>query len=201
MGTLVLEIRAEEFDEYPLRLPEDALVIHGTHISATLDVSLFAFEHGRELDHYLSQLEATILRSRFRLHYQLLVQNISPPELSVDLSRVHFTEVNFEHTDLSQSRLSGAIQLTRCLVDPSLPPISIKPGEVFRYPPIKAAKELGVTDPKDIFVLRWGLGQDARHVGQAFLWLERRYPNTESVLARLLKGLPARPARRLPWSP
>ncbi len=140
-------------------------------------------------------------KSKFRRQYELLVSGISLERLNVDLSRIHFREVNFESTDLTGSGLSHGVRLTRCLVDASLPPLTVSPGELFRYPPVKAAKELNITNPKDVFVLRWGLSQDAKHLGQAFLWLERRYPQTEALLSRLLKGLPAPPARRRPWSP
>ncbi len=201
MSKIIWEITMDDFDAYPLRLPEKELTIHGANISATIDISTFADQQGRELQKYIEQFETAVAGSKFHLQYQLVVQKISPAALVVDLSRVHFIEVNFENTDLSGSHLSGTLALTRCLIDPSLPPVTVRPGEVFRYPPIKAARELGITDAKDLFVLRWGLTQDARHLGQAFLWLERRYPNSESVLARLLKGLPARAVRRLHWSP
>lgn len=201
MSAITLEIRLDDFDEYPLRLPENELRIRGASVSATIDVSAFARERGGDLEHYLDRLEAAAAQSKFRLQYQLVIQNISPDVLAVDLSRLHFVEVNFENTDLSGSHLGGQLALTRCVIDASLPPLTVQPGELFRYPPVTAARELGITNPKDLFVLRWGLTQDTRHLGQAFLWLERRYPQTERVLARLLKGLPMRPARRMHWSP
>ncbi len=201
MSAIILEIRLEEFEDFPIRLSEAELMVRGPYIVTTLDVSHFAEEHGADLDAYLEQVESTIARSKFRMQYQVVVKNISPPELIVDLSRIRFSSVNFENTDMQGCWLSGSLALNRCLVHESLPPLTVEPGEVFRYPPAKAAKELNITDPKDLFVLRWGLTQDARHLGQAFLWLERRYPATERVLARLLKGLPARPTPKRPWSP
>lgn len=202
MSGIILEIRLEEFEDYPLRLPEGELMVRGgLHIMTTLDVSRFAEERGADLEAYLEQVESTIAHSKFRIQYHVVVENISPVRLEVDLSRIRFASVNFENTDMDGCWLSGPLALNRCLVHESLPPLTVEPGEIFRYPPAKAAKELNITDPKDLFVLRWGLTQDARHLGQAFLWLERRYPATEQVLARLLKGLPARPARQRPWSP
>ncbi|NMP22310.1 hypothetical protein [Sulfobacillus harzensis] len=201
MSGIVLELQIEDFADYPLRLNEEQLTVQGTHIFAHLNVSRFADEHGDRLDQYLDALEVVLQRSRFRIQYRLDVSAIAPSKLVVDLSRINFSEVNFENTDLTACRISDGLSLSRCLVDPSLPPLTVGPQELFRYPPVKAAKELGIQDAKDQFVLRWGLTQDARHLGQAFLWLERRYPKTELVLARLLKGLPTRPARPRPWSP
>lgn len=201
MSQVTLEILIDQFEEYPLRLAEDELTIQGSMISATFDVTGFVMEQGQRLAQYLDGLEHVLAKSKFRFQYQLLVHHAAPEALAVDLSRLNFVEVNFESTDLTLSRLSGGLSLMRCLVDPSLPPLTVRPSEMFRYPPAKAARELGISDPKDLFVLRWGLTQDARHLGQSFLWLERRYPKSEAVLARLLKGLPARLPRRARWSP
>ncbi|AEJ40438.1 hypothetical protein TPY_2272 [Sulfobacillus acidophilus TPY] len=184
-----------------MRLPDDMLTVQGHHISSIIDVSRFAMERGRELETYIERLNDAIRNSKFRVHYRLTVQHVAPAALTADLSLIHFVSCNLENTDFTGSTISGPISLDHCILDASLPPITVEPNELFRYPPSKAARELGVTDPKDIMVLRWGLTQDARHVGQAFLWLERRYPKTEVVLARLLKGLPARPPRRMNWVP
>ncbi|MCY0899087.1 MAG: hypothetical protein OWU33_09165 [Firmicutes bacterium] len=199
MSNITLEIRVDGFDEYPIRLDHDALHVQGHQIATTIDISRVAVEQGRDLGTYIARLDDVVTHSKFRIRYQLLVQHIEPPVVSADLSRIHFVSCNFESTDFTGSTMTNGISLDRCLIDPSLPPLTVSANELFRYPPAKAAKELGITDAKDHFVLRWGLTQDARHLGQAFLWLERRYPNTHAVLARLLKGLPARPAHRTPW--
>ncbi|MCY0879607.1 MAG: hypothetical protein OWU84_11780 [Firmicutes bacterium] len=201
MSNVTLEIRVDGFDDYPIRLDADAVSVQGHYIATTIDISRVAQERGRELGAYIARLDDAIQHSKFRIRYWLRVQGVEPPALSADLSRIHFVACNFESTDFTGSTIGDGISLERCLIDPSLPPITVNAKELFRYPPAKAAKELGITSPKDHFVLRWGLTQDARHLGQAFLWLEKRYPNTHDVLARLLRGLPARPARRTPWRP
>lgn len=201
MSAIRLEIAIDNFDAYPVRLLEDQIAMHGSNLAATIDLSRVAAEQGAALGTYVEELERMLRQSKFHWQYELVVSGVAPERLRVDLSRIHFREVNFEATDLSGASLSNGIRLTRCLVDSSLPPLTVRPGELFRYPPVKAAKELNMTNPKDVFVLRWGLSQDARHLGQAFLWLERRYPHTEALLSRLLKGLPARPTRHRPWSP
>ncbi len=201
MSAIRLEIAIDNFDAYPVRLLEDQITVHGSNLAATIDLSRVSAEQGADLGSYVEELESTLRKSKFHWQYELVVSGVSPERISADLSRIHFREVNFEATDLSGSGFSNGVRLTRCLVDSSLPPVTVHPGELFRYPPVKAARELNMTNPKDVFILRWGLSQDARHLGQAFLWLERRYPQTEALLSRLLKGLPARPARRRPWSP
>lgn len=201
MAGITLNMTVEGFEELPLIIPEDQIIVNGSLLMATLDVSAIAQNRGNDFSTYVMRLKEMTHSSKFRLSYTLMVRSIAPEKLSVDLSMVHFIDVDFRTTDLSTATMSDGVTLTRCLIDDSLPAISVHPGEVFRYPPLKGARELGITDPKHVFVLRWGLSQDGLHVGQAFLWLEKHYPHTEVVLSRLLKGLPARPPKRTPWSP
>ncbi|AUW95414.1 MAG: hypothetical protein C7B44_09960 [Sulfobacillus thermosulfidooxidans] len=184
-----------------MRLDSEQLEVHGRHINSVIDISHITMERGTELGVYVKRLNETIAQSKFHMRYGLLVHNVSPPVLRADLSLIHFRECNFEATDFSGSIISGPLSVERCIIDGQLPPLSIGGNELFRYPPGKAARELGITDVKDVLVLRWGLTQDARHVGQAFLWLERRYPKTEEVLARVLRGLPSRRPRYVHWTP
>lgn len=119
-------------------------------MTATIDLTHVAAEQGGKLGRYVQKLETTLRKSKFRWQYELLVSGISLERLNVDLSRIHFREVNFESTDLTGSGLPNGVRLTRCLVDSSLPPLTVSPGELFRYPPVKAAKELNITNPKDV---------------------------------------------------
>ena len=104
-------------------------------MTATIDLTHVAAEQGGELGRYVQELETTLRKSKFRWQYELLVSGISLERLNVDLSRIHFREVNFESTDLTGPGLPNGVRLTRCLVDSSLPPLTVSLGELFRYPP------------------------------------------------------------------
>lgn len=203
MSGIFLEIRLDGFENYPIRMSDAELVRRESALSAPIDLSTVAASEGAHLEAYLDELKVVLSRSHFHIQDRLVVRGVAPPSVRCDLSRIRWVDVDFRQTDFEGSSVSQGLWMENCLIDDSLPPIQIGPGEVLRYPPAKAAKELRLDDPRDLIVLRWGLSQDARHVGAAFLWLERRNPNpnTEIILTRLLKGLPPRPQRRLKWSP
>ncbi len=61
MSTIRLEIIIDTFDAHPIRLPEDQLAVHGSNLTATIDLTHMAAKQGGELGRFVQELE-TILR-------------------------------------------------------------------------------------------------------------------------------------------
>lgn len=186
MSSVALEIGIDGFTDHPIRLDQDSLRVAGRTIATTIDISRVALDHGSQLGDYVTKLDQILAKSPFRFRYDLVVRSIAPSVISGPLSSIGWEQVDFRQCQFEQATLSDRLNLRQCVLDDELPAITLTAHDVLRFPPQKAARQIGIVSVRDQMVLRWGLIHHESHLGDAFLWLKPRYPKATAFLNAML---------------